>query len=84
MPEIARFYGLIIKMFFRNKEYDPPHIHVIYGEYTGLIDLYNKEVKTLPDYNLQVQFQTGEKKIYDVKPLFNKYEELDANGLTDK
>ena len=44
MPEIARFYGLIIKMFFRNKEHDPPHIHVIYGEYTGLINLYNGEM----------------------------------------
>jgi hypothetical protein len=28
MPEIARFYGIIIKMFFREKEHEPPHIHV--------------------------------------------------------
>lgn len=39
MPEISRFYGLIIKMFFRDSEHDPPHIHVSYGEYAGLIDL---------------------------------------------
>ena len=44
MPEIARFYGLIIKMFFRQKEHDPPHIHVQYGEYVGSISLDNGEM----------------------------------------
>ena len=33
MPEIARFYGLIIKMFFRIGEHNPPHFHALYGEY---------------------------------------------------
>ncbi|MDY5886571.1 MAG: DUF4160 domain-containing protein [Treponema sp.] len=27
MPEIARFYGIIIKMFFKPKEHEPSHIH---------------------------------------------------------
>ena len=27
MPEIARFYGIIIKMFFKPKENEPSHIH---------------------------------------------------------
>ena len=44
MPEIARFYGLIIKMFFREKEHDPPHIHAQYGEYVGSINLQNGEM----------------------------------------
>ncbi len=39
MPVISRFYGMIIKMFFINSEHNPPHIHVIYGEYAGLIDI---------------------------------------------
>ena len=39
MPEIARFYGMVIKMFFRSAEHDPPHIHVIYGDYVGVVDL---------------------------------------------
>lgn len=39
MPEIARFYGLIIKMYFTQSEHNPPHIHVIYGDYTGSIDI---------------------------------------------
>ena len=37
MPIISKFYGIIIKMFF--KEHNPPHIHAIYGEYVGSIDI---------------------------------------------
>lgn len=36
MPVIARFYGMIIKMYFRQAEHNPPHFHVVYGEYIGL------------------------------------------------
>ncbi len=36
MPEIARFYGLIIKMFFAVREHNPPHFHALYGEYSGI------------------------------------------------
>ena len=31
MPEISRFYGIIIAMFF--DEHNPPHFHARYGEY---------------------------------------------------
>lgn len=33
MPEISRFLGIIIKMFYR--DHPPPHFHVEYGEYKG-------------------------------------------------
>ena len=39
MPEITRFYGLIIKMYFQQAEHTPPHFHVVYGEYIGAIDI---------------------------------------------
>ncbi len=39
MPEITRFYGIIIKMFFKPKEHEPSHIHALYGEYIGIFDL---------------------------------------------
>ena len=37
MPEIARFFGILIKMFFR--EHNPPHFHALYGEYVGEFDI---------------------------------------------
>ena len=39
MPEISRFYGLVIKMFFRGREHNPPHFHVTYGTFVGIVDL---------------------------------------------
>ena len=29
MPELSRFYGITIRMYFR--EHDPPHFHAEYG-----------------------------------------------------
>lgn len=44
MPEISRFYGIIIKMFFKPKEHEPSHIHAIYGEYVGIFNLQTIEM----------------------------------------
>ncbi len=44
MPEISRFYGIIIKMFFKPKEHEPSHIHALYGEYVGIFDLQTLEM----------------------------------------
>ena len=44
MPVIARFYGMVIKMYFRQSEHNPPHIHVIYGECVGVIDIRTGEM----------------------------------------
>ena len=44
MPVIARFYGLVIKIYFLGKEHNPPHFHVIYGEYTGALDIQTLDV----------------------------------------
>ena len=37
MPVIARFYGIVIKIYFN--DHFPPHFHAFYGEYNGLYDL---------------------------------------------
>ena len=37
-----------------------------------------KNIQTLPEYNLLVDFVTGEQKKYDIKPLFNKWESFKA------
>lgn len=44
MPEIARFYGIVIKMFFKPKEHDPSHIHAVYGECIGVFDIKSCEM----------------------------------------
>jgi hypothetical protein len=37
MPEISRFYGIIIKMYFG--DHHPPHFHVEYGSDEALISI---------------------------------------------
>lgn len=44
MPEISRFYGIIIKMFFKPKEHEPSHLHALYGEHVGIFDLRTMEM----------------------------------------
>ena len=39
MPEICRFYGIVIKIFFKPKEHEPSHLHALYGEHIGIFDL---------------------------------------------
>ena len=41
-----------------------------------------KNVYPLPDYKLLVDFTTGEKKQYNVKPLFDKWEPFKALVIT--
>lgn len=38
MPEITRFYGIIIKIFL-TREHNPPHFHAVYGEYNGTFEI---------------------------------------------
>lgn len=44
MPVISRFYGITIKMYLRQKEHNPPHIHAIYGECIGMFSLEDGEM----------------------------------------
>ena len=37
MPEISRFLGIIIAMFYR--DHNPPHFHVRYNEYKAIISI---------------------------------------------
>tara|TARA_R110000868_G_scaffold75843_2_gene218517 strand:- start:63 stop:272 length:210 start_codon:yes stop_codon:yes gene_type:complete len=42
MPEISRFYGIIIKMYFN--EHNPPHFHVEYQDYEAIVNIETGEL----------------------------------------
>ena len=44
MPVIARFYGIVIKMYFSQSEHGVPHFHAIYGEYNAVFNMPNLEM----------------------------------------
>ena len=37
MPEISRFFGIVVAMYFR--DHDPPHFHARYGEHKAKFDI---------------------------------------------
>ena len=58
MPEISRFLGIIIRMFYN--EHNPPHFHAYYNEFNAEIDIYSLDILAgnLPKkvYNLVVEW----------------------------
>ena len=37
MPELSRFYGIIIRMYFG--DHPPPHLHAFSGEFEALVSI---------------------------------------------
>lgn len=37
MPELCRFYGIVIRMFY--DDHHPPHFHASYGEQEALVQI---------------------------------------------
>lgn len=44
MPEISRFFGIIIRMFFVGVEHNPSHFHAYYGSDSAIFSIQNLEV----------------------------------------
>ncbi len=44
MPVLARFYGIVIRMYFLQAEHNPPHIHAIYAERAAVFDIRTGEI----------------------------------------
>jgi hypothetical protein len=42
MPTISQFYGIFIRMFW--KDHSPPHFHAVYAENEAKIDIHTLEV----------------------------------------
>ena len=42
MPEISRFLGIVIAMYYR--DHAPPHFHAIYGEFEVTVEIVSQNV----------------------------------------
>lgn len=42
MPELSRFFGIVIGVFYR--EHGRPHFHAVYGECEAVIDIETGDV----------------------------------------
>lgn len=53
MPEIARLFGIVVKMYYR--DHPPPHFHAFHGEDEVVVDLQGKVLaKSFPPGSLML------------------------------
>ncbi len=80
MPEISRFYGIIIRMFFN--DHNPPHFHAEYGEYKCIVNLNDEIISgTMPKRALNLIFEWLE---IHKEELLNNWEKCINNIEPDK
>lgn len=74
MPEIARFYGIVIKLFFG--DHPPPHFHAVYGEYIGLFHISSLEMVEgdLPRRAKSLVLEWAERNQSELMDMWNKQE----------
>jgi hypothetical protein len=60
MPRISSFYGIVIKMYFR--EHGPSHFHAIYGEHEAIVAIDSLDIVEgrLPRRALRLVREWGE------------------------
>jgi hypothetical protein len=56
VPEISRFYGIIVYMFYN--EHNPPHFHVEYQDFEAIIEIESGIIKgKIPRRALKLIFE---------------------------
>ena len=80
MPEISRFYGVVIKMYFN--EHNPPHFHAEYGEYEALIDINSMGIVSgkLPSRVLGMVVEWASMNQNQLKREWNKARNMESLG----
>jgi hypothetical protein len=74
MPIIARFYGIAIKMYFR--EHGVPHFHAVYAEYNGVFEIESLEMieGDLPARAQRLVREWGSRYQQDLRHMWNTQE----------
>lgn len=83
MPVIARFYGVVIKMYFIQSEHGVPHFHAIYGEYNAVYDIKTLEMREgdLPVRAQRLVREWGEQYQQELLRMWNSNEFKQLPGL---
>ncbi len=45
MPEISRFFGIVVAIYYN--DHDPPHFHAKYGDRTGVLSIESLKVRAV-------------------------------------
>ncbi len=83
MPEISRFYGIVIQMYFG--DHLPPHFHARYSGYTAKIDINTLAVieGTFPTRALGLVIEWAALHQQELREAFQKAASLNSPGRID-
>jgi hypothetical protein len=78
MPEICRFYGIVIKMYFA--DHAPPHFHAEYAEFEARVAIDNLAVLagTLPPRAMGLVAEWATLHQRELQALWNRASRLEA------
>ncbi|MBF0549912.1 MAG: DUF4160 domain-containing protein [Deltaproteobacteria bacterium] len=81
MPVIARFYGIIIKMYF--KEHGIPHFHALYGEFNSVFAISSLEMieGDLPQRAMNLVMEWAKSHQEDLLDMWNTQQFRNLPGL---
>lgn len=73
MPEISRFYGIVIYMF--SNDHPPPHFHAKYAEFEILVNINNLSVLhgTFPSRALGMTIEWASMHQKELKELWERF-----------
>ena len=80
MPEISRFYGIVIRMY--GLDHAPPHMHAVYAEHEALISIENIEVirGSLPVRARRLVFEWAELHQDELRDAWHRARRLEPPG----
>lgn len=80
MPEICRFYGILIKMYFG--DHNPPHFHAEYGSSQAVIDIHTLAVIAgkLPPRATGLVMEWASQHQRELRECWNRASQLEAPG----
>ena len=83
MPTVSRFYGITIKMFFIQREHQPPHFHAVYGEYNALFAIDSLEMieGDLPNRAVRLVKEWAERYRKELQTMWETQEFIQLPGL---
>lgn len=83
MPELCRFYGIIIKMYF--DDHNPPHFHAEYGSEQALLEINSLALISghLPPRALGLVAEWASLHQEELKACWEKAKSLESPGKID-
>lgn len=83
MPELSRFYGIVVRMYFG--DHPPPHFHAEYGEHEAVVAIEPLAVigGSLPPRALGLVSEWGSLHRAELLTAWRKAERLEPTGKID-